>query len=288
MTNKKTKISSTIIPQSNYRKTTSKPLSELKTTIVPVGVNYPEKKELTKKVVELIDLIQHVTLKKEPSNTKLQKIICEQLFQGAKNVSTSIDEIWAMQHTTILNTIKIHYLNHHIEAFILAYEQPVGFLINKYKRHLPQHISYLEGDDLTTIAQLELIETFKAWRPEKNPDLWPLAYTRINGAMKDHIRYISKSDPTRFYDWVTDAAHLYLAINNDNSHESKIENSTMLESAMTQLKEKEKHIVKLYVNDDLTFSEISKRIQLSESQVSRIYKTALKKITAILKDNTPN
>ena len=62
----------------------------------------------------------------------------------------------------------------------------------------------------------------------------------------------------------------------------------MLESAMTQLKEKEKHIVKLYVNDDLTFSEISKRIQLSESQVSRIYKTALKKITAILKDNTPN
>ena len=100
--------------------------------------------------------------------------------------------------------------------------------------------------------------------------------------MKDHIRYISKSDPTRFYDWITDAANLYLAVNEDNSHESQIENSSELERALKVLNEKEKKIVKLYVNDDLTFSEISKKIQLSESQISRIYKQALKKIKELL------
>ena len=100
--------------------------------------------------------------------------------------------------------------------------------------------------------------------------------------MKDHIRYISKSDPTRFYDWVTDAANLYLAVNEDNSHESEIENSSELERALKVLNEKEKKIVTLYVNEDLTFSEISKQIQLSESQISRIYKQALKKIKEVL------
>ena len=112
--------------------------------------------------------------------------------------------------------------------------------------------------------------------------MWPLAYMRINGAMKDHIRYISKSDPTRFYDWVTDAANLYLAVNHDNAYESSIENSTELERALTHLNNKEKTIVKLYINQDLTFGEIAKRISLSESQISRIYKGAVKKIKAIL------
>ena len=147
---------------------------------------------------------------------------------------------------------------------------------------MPYHISLTEGDDLTTIAQLELIETFKAWQPSKNPDIWPLAYTRVNGAMKDHIRYISKSDPTRFYDWVVDAANLYLAVNNDNSHESTIENSAELDRALSSLTQKESQIVTLYINEDLTFKDISKKLNISESQISRIYKAATKKIKAIL------
>ena len=96
--------------------------------------------------------------------------------------------------------------------------------------------------------------------------------------MKDHMRYISKSDPTRFYDWVVDAANLYLAVNDDNSHESTIETSTELERALKELTPKEQNIVHLYINEDLTFAEISKRIKLSESQISRIYKQATKKI----------
>ncbi len=284
MSSEKKKISSTLIPQTNYRKSTSKELITLNTTIPPIGPEHPAKDNIIKKVKNTIIMIHEVVLKQAYKGKSIENKIQAELFKKTtKKIPTELEKCWEMVEKTILNYVKVHYLNQHIERFILNYEKQVGFLINKYKRHLPQHVSDIEGDDLQTIAQLELIETFKAWNPEKNNDIWPLAYTRINGAMKDHIRYISKSDPTRFYDWVTDAANLYLAVNDDNSHELQIENSTELERALKILTEKEKKIVTLYINDDLTFNEISKKIQLSESQISRIYKQALKKIKELLK-----
>tara|TARA_A100001015_G_scaffold312754_1_gene418547 strand:+ start:405 stop:1259 length:855 start_codon:yes stop_codon:yes gene_type:complete len=283
MSKPKSNIASTIIPQTNYRKATNKTLVNLDVKIQAIGKKHPEKKSINEKVLESIQLIHHVVLKRTYQGKAIQKKVQAELFKDTKKkIPEELTTLWDSIKKNILNFIKVHYLSTYIEQFILTYEQPVGFLVNKYKRHLPQYISYVEGDDLNTIAQLELIETFKAWNPEKNPDIWPLAYTRINGAMKDHIRYISKSDPTRFYDWVTDAANLYLAVNDDNSHEVEIENSSELERALTVLNEKEKKIVTLYINQDLTFSEISKQIQLSESQISRIYKQALKKIKEVL------
>lgn len=283
MPSEKSNIASTIIPQSNYRKSNNKKLNQLKTDLPPIGKNHTEKENIIEKIKTQIILIHEVVLKRSHSGTALQKKITNELFQSTKKtISNDLHEVWKLIETPVTNIIKVHYLNNHIESFILAYEQQVGFLINKYKRHLPQHVSSIEGDDLKTIAQLELIETFKAWNPSKNQDIWPLAYTRINGAMKDHIRYISKSDPTRFYDWVTDAANLYLAVNEDNSHEAQIENSSELDRALKELTEKERKVVTMYVNEDLTFNEISKRIKLSESQISRIYKQAIKKIKTIL------
>ena len=75
---------------------------------------------------------------------------------------------------------------------------------------------------------------------------------------------------------------MYLAINNDNSHETKIENNVELERALKELNEKEKKVVKLYINKDLTFNQIAEKINISESQASRIYKQAIKKIKQIL------
>ena len=100
------------------------------------------------------------------------------MFQSSKNkVPQDYEGIWKLIELPILNQIKVHFLTSSIELFLNNYEKQVSFLVNKYKRHLPHHISLTEGDDLKTIAQLELIETFKAWNPAKNPDIWPLAYT---------------------------------------------------------------------------------------------------------------
>ena len=151
-----------------------------------------------------------------------------------------------------------------------------------YVRQLPQHVGQSESDDLKTIAQLEFIETYKAWQPTDNQDIWPLAYTRITGAMKDHIRYITKSDPSRIYDWINDAAYIYMATEKDNSFEKEIESGIQLNKAMECLNPREKSIVINYTKQDLTFGQIGQEIGVSESQVSRIYKNALKKMKEAL------
>ncbi len=275
----KNQLASTYIPQSNYRNTTNKDLAKINIEISPIGENHQHKNELKKRIIYLINLIHIIIFSDENSSKKLENKIFNDIFKKTKKeFPEDIDKLWDGIKTNICNAIKVHYLTYHVDIILNKFEEKLNFLVFKYKRYLPQHVSSVEGDDLKTIAQLELLETFKAWDPMKRDDLWPLAYTRINGAMKDHIRYISKSDPTRFYDWVTDAANLYLAVNNDNSYEEKIENSSELSRALEILSEKEKKIVILYLNEDLTFNEISKRINLSESQISRIYKQAIKKI----------
>ena len=275
----KNQLASTYIPQSNYRNKTNKDLTKINIEISPIGDNYEHKIELKKRIISLINIIHKIIFSDESSSKKLENKIFNELFKKTKKeFPEDIDKLWDQIKTNICNLIKVHYLTYHVDIILNKFEEKLNFLVFKYKRYLPQHVSLVEGDDLKTIAQLELLETFKAWDPLKRDDLWPLAYTRINGAMKDHIRYISKSDPTRFYDWVTDAANLYLAVNNDNSYEEKIENSSELSRALKILSDKEKKIVIFYLNEDLTFNEISKRINLSESQISRIYKQAIKKI----------
>ena len=132
------------------------------------------------------------------------------------------------------------------------------------------------------MAQLEFLETFKVWDPEKSDAIWPLAYSRITGAMKDHVRYITKSDPTRFYDWVTDAAHLYLDMKKGDSFEQKIETGVQLGAAMEVLTVRERQIVVAHTRKDHTFQMIADDMDLSESQISRIYKKAIEKIKKVV------
>ena len=266
-----------------FRKATNKDLLKIDTSIPAIGKSHQEEKPIKENVKNILKLVNNIVLKKEEVKSTIETKLLNSIFKTtSKKIPKSFSDVWKLIEKPVFNTIKVYYLSTYIEQFLKSFENQVQFLVSKYKRHLPQHISLVEGEDLQTIAQLELIETFKAWNPSKNQDIWPLAYTRINGAMKDHIRYISKADPSRFYDWVINAANLYMAVNEDNSHESKIEDSTELERALNTLTPKEKTIVTKYINQDLTFSKISKEVGLSESQVSRIYKDATKKIKAIL------
>jgi RNA polymerase sigma factor (sigma-70 family) len=279
MSKKNTNIASSLIPQSNYRKKTNKTLNILNTDIPPIGTDSKHHQQIKEKVTFTAHLIHKTVTNTDAKTIPIISEIISTLLQNTQNkIPSSFNTIWKLIEAPITNCLKIHYLNHHIETLLHTFESKLLFLINKYKRHLPNHISNTEGDDLITISQLELIETFKNWNPSKNIDIWPLAYSRINGAMKDHIRYISKSDPSRFYDWVTDAANLYIAINEDNTYEEQVENSYFLDRALTHLTEKEKKVVVLHVTKDLKFKDIAKHIQLSESQVSRIYKQAVEKI----------
>ena len=190
----------------------------------------------------------------------------------------NLDERFGENEVAIINAIKVCLLKKYSESILAHFQKKIDYLVNKYVRNLPSHVGVSESEDLQTIAILEFFETIKAWDPCRNADVWPLAYSRINGAMRDHIRYVTKSDPSRFYEWVSDAAHLYLTVNQDNSFESKIESSDQLSRAMTRLSPRDKRVVMAYIKEDKTFAEIGEEFDISESHVSRVYKKAIEEI----------
>jgi hypothetical protein len=126
------------------------------------------------------------------------------------------------------------------------------------------------------------LETVKVWVPSRCPDIWPLARARIVGAMKDHIRFITRADPSRLYDWVTDAAYILMAIQDRADFENEIETGVQLQEAMKVLSMRERKIVLSHTKDDLTFKQIGELIGVSESQISRIYKKAIEKLRKVI------
>jgi RNA polymerase sigma factor (sigma-70 family) len=177
------------------------------------------------------------------------------------------------------------YVIHYYTSDLFAVFQPkIDRLVYNYLRKLPHFIKESERDDLSNIACIEFLETLRSWDPTTHAMIWPFAFSRINGAMRDHIRYLTKADPSRIYSWVTDAAYIYLAINkNQTEFAGKIEDGLMLKQAMELLSATEQKVITLKGVHDLTLKDISVKVNLSESQVSRIYNGAIDKLKKILK-----
>ena len=192
--------------------------------------------------------------------------------------ASQVTSEWEKIGDNVLNVIKAHVLKTYVEEMLYHYSAKLDFLVKRYARSLPPHVAESETDDLFTISKLEFIETVKAWSPLRSTDIWPLAQARIYGAMKDHIRYISKSDPSRFYDWVTEAAYVYMAAEQRADFETEIETGMQLTQAMKVLTDREKQVVVAHTKQDLTFKQIGDALKISESQISRIYKKALEKV----------
>ncbi|MFC1770770.1 sigma-70 family RNA polymerase sigma factor [Candidatus Margulisiibacteriota bacterium] len=188
------------------------------------------------------------------------------------------EKIWSQIKTKVLNNVKVYLMQTKTNEILNYYSPKLNQLIRSYVRRLPYYVAEGEKDDLTTIANLELLETLKTWVPDKCADIWPLARVRVMGAMRDHIRHVTRSDPSRFYEWVTDAAYLFKAINDRADFEYNIETGVQLNQAMKVLTRRERKIVIHHTKDDLTFKSIGEKIGISESQVSRIYKASLGKI----------
>lgn len=192
---------------------------------------------------------------------------------------TSLNAIWSDIRVNVINNLKVHLLQRYVADIIHLYSPKINMIVNKYSRNLPNYVASSEVDDLSTIAQLEFLETVKVWIPEKDKrDIWPLAQMRIIGAMKDHVRYITKTDPSRLYDWVADAAHMYLSVQKRADFTKKIETGDELNRAMTVLSHRERSVIVMHTKNDLTFKAIGYQIGVSESQISRIYKAAIEKL----------
>ena len=282
-------FSSKIVPQSLYRKSSEESIDRIKnlrplcTDINPFKLSAKNLLTLKKRFSDLSEHIFSEILKEEshPKTDVFMAPIFELLESKltAKKSST-VEEAITLNHTAVLNLIKLNILEKYTDQLLIYANQKLQYLVFKYSKHLPYHVSQMEGGDLQTIAQLEYIESFKNWDPKKADSIWQLAQFRINGAMKDHIRYITKSDPSRLYEWISDAGHILK--HTQESFEQKIETGTQLESAMQELSPRERKVVSLYTQKDQKFKEIANELNISESQASRIYKKAIIKLKGIV------
>ncbi|MBA95856.1 MAG: hypothetical protein CMP21_09100 [Rickettsiales bacterium] len=197
-----------------------------------------------------------------------------------------IKNIWHKIGLTIVNYVKVILLEKHLEVVNQFFSDRLKIILRRYSRTLPIYVLDTEGDDLKSIAQLELIESIKAWDPIHNEEVWPLAQMRMLGAMRDHIRYLSKADPSRVFDWVNDQASNYIESKTPKDHATTYAMQDEIKQAMKELDDRERFIVYAHVKLDLTFKIIGERINLSESQVSRVYKKSISKLKKIINTNS--
>ena len=189
-----------------------------------------------------------------------------------------VKEIWEEISQKVANNLKVFLLQDHVQEILDSHGAKLDGISLKYIRSLPKHVAESEREDLILLAKLEFLETLKAWDPSRYPDVWPLARTRILGAMKDHIRYITRTDPSRFYEWVSDAAHMYEVVNARADFHVEIESGHDLNRLMSLLSYREQKVVLAHNMEGLTFREIGDAVGVSESQASRIYKKAIEKM----------
>jgi len=189
-----------------------------------------------------------------------------------------LETVWQSVELKVVNRIKVLLMKTYSDEILSSYAPRLQKLVRGYSRHLPDYIRDSECDDLGTVAQLELMESFKVWLPSRCLDFWTLANARIIGALKDHIRFISKGEENRLYDWITDSAHVYMEVADRADFQHSIDTGIQLNQVMSVLTDREKSVVVSHSKDDLTFKEIGTQIGVSESQVSRIYKRSLEKI----------
>lgn len=196
-----------------------------------------------------------------------------------------IEKIWKKIGLKIINLVKIFLIDNHVVDIMKHFSGRLMGVVRGYCRNIPLYVIESEGDDLKLISQLELLETIKVWDSVNNEDVWPLAQARIVGAMRDHMRYLTRTDPSRVYDWILDSASDYLSSKNQLNHVDEVDNDDELNQALSVLSDKERQIVLFHAKMDLTFKDIGKRINLSESQASRIYKKAIDKMRKVMKVN---
>lgn len=181
----------------------------------------------------------------------------------------------------IISIMREHFLKYSHEV-LDKYQTQITRTVKWYVGGLPRHVAKSESDDLLSEAKIAFIDTLKTWDPRKGA-LWPYVSVRLKGAMQDYLRKRGSDPVTGIYEFITSAANIYMAFNRESIVQEESDASITVESAMKVLSDTEKAVIQGYYNKDKTFKEIGKEISLSESQVSRIAKTATEKMKKTLK-----
>ena len=185
----------------------------------------------------------------------------------------------------IVETLRKHFLKYSDEV-VEKYKNQIESTIRWYVSSLPRHIAKGEADDLTSEAKIAFIEALKTWDPRKG-ELWTYVSVRLKGSMQDYLRKRGNDPVAGMYEWITSAANVYLAFNQDIVQYDNVDKVLHAETAMSILDEKERKVIEGYYKKDRTFKQIGDDIGLTESQVSRICKDATLKMRKSLNKSEP-
>ena len=180
----------------------------------------------------------------------------------------------------IVLILRKHFLKYSDEV-VEKYKSQIDATVKWYINNLPTNLAKSEAEDLVSEAKMAFVDALKSWDPRKG-ELWSFVSIRLKGAMQDYLRKRGSDPVTGIYEWVMQASNVYLAFNKEIIHNESTEFSTQIDSALEHLGENEKKVIIGYYQDDRTFKEIGVDISLSESQVSRICKTATHKLKKML------
>ena len=181
----------------------------------------------------------------------------------------------------IISILRAQFLKYTDEV-LNKYKDKINSTVKWYVSKLPSHIKKHEADDLASEAKIAFIEALKTWDPRKG-ELWSYVHLRLKGSMQDYLRKRGGDPVAGMQEWITSAAHVYLAFNKQIIYHEKIDDTLHVEYAMNDLDDKEKKVIEGYYKKDKTFKQIGDEIGLSESQVSRICKEATYKMRQALK-----
>jgi RNA polymerase sigma factor (sigma-70 family) len=181
----------------------------------------------------------------------------------------------------IVRIIREEFMKYSSET-LKKYDQQIKSTVRWYVSSLPRHIAGSEAHDLESEAKIAFMQCLKTWDPNKG-ELWPYVSVRLKGSMQDYLRKRGGDPVAGIYEYVANAANVYMAFNRKQIAHESIDKMLHLDSAMKDFSEKEKSVIEGYYRQDKTFKEIGKEIGLSESQVSRICKDTTKRLREVLR-----
>jgi RNA polymerase sporulation-specific sigma factor len=165
--------------------------------------------------------------------------------------------------------------------------------------HIAQKYSNVDSlDDLIQISAIGLIKAVDTFRLDKNIKFATYASRCIANEILMYNRKVSKTNGVMSLEEPLNTDHegnqLMLSdiigdcggIGELFERFEKEVNNDLVKEAMQRLTKLEREVILLYFSEDaLTQREISDRLKLSQSYISRIYKKALQKIRRILKSS---
>ena len=186
------------------------------------------------------------------------------------------------------------------DKFIRQYMPLVKYVAGKVASGMP---SSVEFDDLVGYGQFGLLDAINKYDTSKNVKFKTYAVTRIRGSIFDELRQIDwvprsvRQKSREIEDAIVSLESRLgrpatdMSIGNNIESPSSLNPDVIAEreeikkviaEAISELPEKEKMVIVLYYHEDLTFKEIGKVLEVSESRISQLHGKANHRLRAKL------